>query len=210
VQYFLQATPLREISRLKIASRPARRAVSERIEDLRAIPWTFSWMQSRHILPGWLGVEEGIERFLHANGSQDERLQIVRSMYEKWSFVESMMNGIQMVLAKADFGIAREYAALVEPESLRKEIFTDLETRYQRAIASVCTLTNQKALLDNNPQLQRSFQLRNPYIDPMSYIQVEVLRRLRNNTLSDEARAALEEVMFLCINGIAAGLRNTG
>ncbi|MGE5315384.1 MAG: phosphoenolpyruvate carboxylase [Acidobacteriota bacterium] len=210
VQYFLQATPLREISRLKIGSRPARRTVSEKIEDLRAIPWVFSWMQSRHVLPGWLGVEDGVERYLDADGESGERLALIRSMYGKWSFFETMINGIQMVLSKGDFGIAREYASLVEPEELRTKIFDDLEARYTRTITAVCRLTDQKALLDNNPQLQRSFQLRNPYIDPMSYIQVEVMRRLRSDTLSDEARAALEEVMFLCINGIAAGLRNTG
>jgi phosphoenolpyruvate carboxylase len=201
VQYFLQATPLREISRLNIGSRPARRTVSEKIEDLRAIPWAFSWMQSRHVLPGWLGAEDGLPH---------EPQDLVKSMYEKWSFFQSMINGIQMVLAKGDFGIAREYASLVEPRSLRASVFDDLEKRYQRTIAAVCMLAGQESLLDNNPVLQRSIQLRNPYVDPMSYIQVEVLRRLRNDSLSVEERTALEEVMFLCINGIAAGLRNTG
>jgi len=210
VQYFLRATPLREISRLNIGSRPAKRTVSERIEDLRAIPWAFSWMQSRHVLPGWLGVEDGIGRYLDDPQTSAARHAILRDMYAKWSFFESMVNGIQMVVAKGDFGIAREYASLVEPASLRTEVFDDLEERYTRTIAALCDVTGREQLLDTNPTLQRSIQLRNPYVDPMSYIQVEVLRRLRDASLAPEDRAALEEVMFLCINGIAAGLRNTG
>ncbi len=210
VQYFLQATPLREISRLNIGSRPAKRTVSERIEDLRAIPWAFSWMQSRHVLPGWLGVEDGMGIYVQEPGSSSSRRMLLREMYVKWSFFESMVNGIQMVLAKGDFGIAKEYASLVEPGTLRRTIFTDLETRYDHTVRALCDVSEQEHLLDNNPTLQRSIQLRNPYVDPMSYIQVEVLRRLRDGSLSQQERASLEEVMFLCINGIAAGLRNTG
>jgi phosphoenolpyruvate carboxylase len=210
VQYFLQATPLREISRLNIGSRPARRSVSERIEDLRAIPWAFSWMQSRHVLPGWLGVEDGIGKYLEDPATADERRAIVKEMFKKWSFFESMVNGIQMVVAKGDFGIAKEYASLVAPGSLREDVFGDLQRRYSQAIGALCDVTGQAHLLDNNATLQRSIQLRNPYVDPMSYIQVEVLRRLRRADLAPEELASLEEVMFLCINGIAAGLRNTG
>jgi phosphoenolpyruvate carboxylase len=210
VRYFLQATPLREISRLNIGSRPARRTVSERIEDLRAIPWAFSWMQSRHVLPGWLGIEDGIRKYLEEADSSSTRRTILKEMYAKWSFFESMVNGIQMVVAKGDFRIAREYASLVEPDELRSLIFDDLEERYHRTISSLCEVTAQEHLLDNNATLQRSIQLRNPYVDPMSYIQVEVLRRLRNVSLAPDKRASLEEVMFSCINGIAAGLRNTG
>lgn len=204
VKYYFQATPLKEITRMKIGSRPAKRVESERIEDLRAIPWVFAWMQSRHNLPGWLGVDSAILE------TKNVTLPAMRTMYKHWEFFKAMIDNIQMIIAKADFDIARSYANLVHPKSLGEEIYSLLHARFLKTIEAVIKITEQKNILDNNPILQRSITLRNPYVDPMSMMQVELLRRLRKENLSESERQELEEVMFLSINGIAAGLRNTG
>ena len=204
VKYYFQATPLKEITRMKIGSRPAKRVATERIEDLRAIPWVFAWMQSRHNLPGWLGVGSAILE------TKSVPLSAMRTMYKHWEFFKAMIDNIQMIIAKADFDIASRYAGLVNPKSLGEEIYSLLRARFQKAIEAVVRVSGQKNILDNNPILQRSITLRNPYVDPMSLMQVELLKRLREKNLPEAERQELEEVMFLCINGIAAGLRNTG
>ncbi|MBI2428110.1 MAG: phosphoenolpyruvate carboxylase [Ignavibacteriales bacterium] len=204
VKYYFQATPLKEITRMKIGSRPAKRVDTERIEDLRSIPWVFAWMQSRHNLPGWLGVDEGLMN------TRTVSLAALRKMYDHWEFFKAMTDNIQMIIAKADFDIAQHYAALVEPETLGKEMYEMLQTRFEKTRRAIISVSGQKEILDNNPILQRSITLRNPYVDPMSFMQVELLKRLRRENISIEQRKELEEVMFLCINGIAAGLRNTG
>jgi phosphoenolpyruvate carboxylase len=204
VKYYFQATPLKEITRMKIGSRPAKRVESERIEDLRAIPWVFAWMQSRHNLPGWLGVDDGLLK------THSATLPSLRKMYKHWEFFKAMIDNIQMIIAKADFDIARHYADLVEPESLGKAVYKLLNGRFEQSKRAVVAVSEQRNILDNNPMLQRSIKLRNPYVDPMSFMQVELLKRLRKKALSAEERKELEEVMFLSINGIAAGLRNTG
>lgn len=204
VHYYFQATPLQEITRMKIGSRPAKRINTDRIEDLRAIPWVFAWMQSRHNIPGWLGVNAGLKQ------SSTVTLGSMRTMYQHWEFFKSMIDNIQMIMAKADFEIACHYAGLVSPPELGENIFDDLHHRYEQSKKALLTITRGKRLLDNNPLLQRSITLRNPYVDPLSLMQVELLKRLRKSDLSAEERQELEEVMFLCINGIAAGLRNTG
>ncbi|MEW5799558.1 MAG: phosphoenolpyruvate carboxylase [Bacteroidota bacterium] len=204
VKYYFQATPLKKITRMKIGSRPAKRIDTERIEDLRAIPWVFAWMQSRHNLPGWLGVDSGL---LETRGVT---LSSLRQMYKHWEFFKAMTDNIQMIIAKADFDIARHYADLVEPKSLGNRIYTLLENKFEQSKYAVVTVSEQKNILDNNPLLQRSIMLRNPYVDPMSFMQVELMKRLKKVNISEAERKELEEVMFLCINGIAAGLRNTG
>ncbi|MDE3058424.1 MAG: phosphoenolpyruvate carboxylase [Bacteroidota bacterium] len=230
-EYFFQATPIKEISKMQIGSRPAKRIESERIEDLRAIPWTFGWMQSRHVLPGWLGVGAGLSEFLYEEsrrGSRQlnvQRLKLVHQMYQHWQSFRSLIDNVQMIAAKGDFGIAQEYAALVEngiPQKTRdaekrewemensNRIFDELKRQYEETKAIVLLVTSQKEILDNNEMLQRSIQLRNPYVDPMSYIQVELLKRLRSDSFSEAEMHKLEETIFLSINGIAAGLRNTG
>jgi phosphoenolpyruvate carboxylase len=203
-RYFFQATPLKEITRMKIGSRPAKRINSVRIEDLRAIPWVFAWMQSRHNIPGWLGVDSA----LTMNTKAAEAM--AQQMYRHWEFFTAMIDNIQMIMAKSDFDIAQLYSQLVEPPRLGKEIFQLLNTRFIQTTRVIAGITDQKHLLDTNPFLQRSIMLRNPYVDPMSIIQVELLKRLRRDDCTDDQRKELEEVMFLCINGIAAGLRNTG
>ena len=214
VDYFTQATPVREIAQMNIGSRPAKRVETDRIEDLRAIPWVFGWMQSRHVLPGWLGAGTGIRAFLEAEGDarskKKRRLALLRTMYNHWPPFRALLDNIQMTMAKADFGIARHYAGLVQPEELGETIFKELEQEFELTLAMILLVTGQKANLDNNPTLQRSIQLRNPYVDPMSYIQIEILQRLRAAEENGADRKSLEAVAFLSINGIAAGLRNTG
>lgn len=204
VKYYFQATPLKEITRMKIGSRPAKRINSERIEDLRAIPWVFAWMQSRQNVPGWLGFDDG---FSFPGRKSNAYFQ---NMYRHWEFFKAMVDNIQMIMAKADFDMAELYAELVVPEALGKEIFEMLRQKFDQTKKIIFAITKEQNLLDNNQVLQRSITLRNPYVDPMSLMQVELLRRLRTTTLKDPERQELEEVMFLCINGIAAGLRNTG
>ena len=212
IQYFAQATPIEEITKMQIGSRPARRVETERIEDLRAIPWTFGWMQSRHVLPGWLGAGEGLKKFLNGDAPtlHLKRLKSLRNMYRRWPTFRSLIDNMQMILAKADFAIAKEYASLVEPGKTGREIFRQLKSQFDQTREMILLVTDQKEILDNNGMLQRSIQLRNPYVDPLSYIQVELLRRLRTKNLSGSERADVEQAVFLSINGIAAGLRNTG
>ena len=212
IKYFAQATPIEEIMKMQIGSRPAKRVESERIEDLRAIPWAFGWMQSRHVLPGWLGAGEGLKKFLYIkpSGPDPKRLKLLRQMYRRWQTFRSLIDNMQMILAKADFEISKEYAALVEPKTLGKKIYRELKSQYELTRSMILLITDQEEILDNNGMLKRSIQLRNPYVDPLSYIQVELLRRLHKRPLSESQRADLEQTIFLSINGIAAGLRNTG
>jgi phosphoenolpyruvate carboxylase len=213
VSYFLQATPLREIARLNIGSRPAKRVESERIEDLRAIPWVFAWMQSRHVLPGWFGLGAGMRHFLH-NGreiahTRNQRIALLRKMYRRWPAFKALIDNIQMTMAKADFDIAAQYATLVSPPELGSSTYELLRRDFEETRELILLVTQQQHILDHNPTLQKSIQLRNPYVDPMSYIQVELLRRLRSSS-SEQERQRVEAAVLLSINGIAAGLRNTG
>ncbi len=204
VHYYFQATPLREITKMKIGSRPAKRTNTERIEDLRAIPWVFAWMQSRHNLPGWLGVSAAL-------AADDARTRAtLRQMYDHWDFFRSLVDNIQMIVAKADFDIAEEYASLVRPAEIRQSMYGILRDQFEATQRTILSVTGQTEILENNPTLRRSIVLRNPYVDPLSLMQVELLRRLRKETIGENERRELEETMFLCINGIAAGLRNTG
>ncbi|HAP36796.1 MAG TPA: hypothetical protein DCQ28_12980 [Bacteroidetes bacterium] len=161
-------------------------------------------MQSRHNLPGWLGVNIGLKK------KKAIPVSALQTMYRHWGFFKAMVDNIQMIIAKADLNIARNYAGLVQPESLGQTIFSSLHGLFEQTKKSIISVSKQKSLLENNQMLLRSITLRNPYVDPMSYMQVELLRRLRKEKLTESERRELEEVMFLCINGIAAGLRNTG
>ena len=212
IRYFAQATPIEEIMKMQIGSRPSKRVDSERIEDLRAIPWTFGWMQSRHVLPGWLGAGEGLRAYLFLKPSKPDpkRLKLLRQMYRRWQTFRSLIDNMQMILAKADFDISKEYAALVEPVILGKSTYRELKSRYDLTRAMILLITDQEEILEENGMLQRSIQLRNPYVDPLSYIQVELLRRLQKNEPGEAERGELEQNIFLSINGVAAGLRNTG
>lgn len=204
-EYFNQATPIAEISRLNIGSRPAKRRESSGLQDLRAIPWVFSWMQSRHTIPGWYGFGSGVEKFLNENPSG---LGHLRQMYRHWPFFRAIVDFMQMSTQKADMHIARQYAELVSDEDLRTTFLKKITGEFNLTIKSILNITEQKEILENSYSLQHSIQLRNPYIDPLSYAQVILLKRLRR----DEARQseALERAVHLSINGVAHGLRNTG
>ncbi len=205
--YWQQATPIKEINQLRVGSRPARRTNSDEIASLRAIPWGFSWMQSRHVLPGWYGLGSALESFAQNQGAYD----LLQEMYQQWPFFKNAIDNAQMAMGKADMGIARLYAGLVEDEQIRNLIFSDIEAEFYRTRQAILQITNQQELLDNEPVLQRSIKLRNPYVDPLNYIQVSLLRQLRAMPNSDtpEAESVLR-CIFLTINGIAAGLKNTG
>jgi phosphoenolpyruvate carboxylase len=210
--YFIQATPVEELQRLRIGSRPAKRkSGSKSLDDLRAIPWVFGWTQSRHLLPGWLAVGSTLGEFLQENPRR--HLELLREMYQQWTFFHSVISNIEMTLAKADFQIARHYAESVPDRRLGRRIFDLLEEEYQRTCRLILQITGEKQLLDKTPVLQRSITVRNPYVDPMSYLQVELLQRKRNTTVAVSPSAETEKLLYailLTINGIAAGMRNTG
>ncbi|MBA3943982.1 MAG: phosphoenolpyruvate carboxylase [Herpetosiphonaceae bacterium] len=206
LEYFHSATPITEIARLNIGSRPSSRGGSGRIEDLRAIPWVFAWMQSRHTLPGWYGLGSALTGYRDQHGADGRAL--LQEMYREWPFFRTLLDNAQMILAKADMRIARSYAALVEDHDLANEIWGRIEDEFELTTTAILEITGQAQLLDNAPTLQLSIERRNPYIDPLSVIQVELLCRLR--AASDEDVEALREAVLLSINGIAAGLKNTG
>ncbi|MGE5603887.1 MAG: phosphoenolpyruvate carboxylase, partial [Nitrososphaerales archaeon] len=204
VQYFYQATPIDAISRLNIGSRPAKRKAGGSISDLRAIPWVFAWAQSRAGLPGWYGLGSGLESYI---GDDEARLQELKGMYQDWPFFRVLIDNAQLSMRQADMEIAEVYSALAQ-EDVRQTVFPLILEEFRRTEACILKLTGQGDLLDNEPWLQRSIQLRNPYIDPMNYLQVALLRRWRD---AQGAEAdALREAVLLSVNGVAAGLRNTG
>jgi phosphoenolpyruvate carboxylase len=205
IPYFVQTTPVEEIGRLNIGSRPATRGKQLSLQSLRAIPWVFAWTQSRVTLPGWFGLGAAIAAWA---GEDEPRWETLRAMYREWPFFQTMIDNCQVSLRKGDMLIAEVYASLAEPEA-REAVFPRIREEYQRSAAVVCRLTGQKDLLDLQPWLQRSIRVRNPYIDPMNYVQVALLRRLRAAPQGPEAEA-LREAVLLSMNGIAAGLRNTG
>jgi phosphoenolpyruvate carboxylase len=216
--YFFAATPLSEISELNIGSRPAARKSTGRIEDLRAIPWGFSWGQCRLLLPGWYGVGSAIEAYLASGeGNRRQRLQHLRDMAQEWPFFKTLLSNMEMVLTKTDLAIASRYAQLVPDRALRTRIFGAIREELQGTIAALKLVTGQRQLLADNPALARSLRDRIAYIDPLNHLQIELIRRYRadNAAVSGKARKSPPDVrtqrgIHLTINGIAAGLRNTG
>lgn len=207
-EYFFQATPIREIAELNIGSRPASRKATQRIEDLRAIPWGFSWGQCRLTLPGWFGFGSAIHALLH-DGKPKERstnLALLKRMYRQWPFFRTLLSNMDMALSKADLDLAALYSELVADARLRKKIFTAMCAEWDKTVAALEQITGEKQRLANNPILARSIRHRFPYIDPLHHIQVELVRRYRAGQ-SDER---LKRGIHLSINGIASGLRNTG
>jgi phosphoenolpyruvate carboxylase len=207
-EYFFQATPIREIAELNIGSRPASRKPSQRIEDLRAIPWGFSWGQCRLTLPGWYGFGTAVHQFLEDNPSMKRReaQALLQKMYRQWPFFGSLLSNMDMVLAKSDLALASRYAQLVSDARLRKRIFSAIEAEWHRTVDALQLITGERQRLATNPALQRSIRHRFPYIDPLHHLQVELVRRHREGTLDERAQRGIH----LSINGIAAGLRNTG
>jgi phosphoenolpyruvate carboxylase len=203
LEYFEQATPVNELDSARIGSRPARRSKGRRLEDLRAIPWVFGWMQSRHAVPAWFGVGHALEDFSEKNAANE---QLLRQMARGFPIFSDLLRNVELGMAKADLGIAREYSALVKNSSLRKRVFSRLEAEFLRTRHMILRITGQRELLARNRVLARSIRLRNPYVDPMSLIQVELLRRKQQGQKTSE----LEYPLGATINGIAAGLHNTG
>ncbi len=203
-RYFWEATVIGEIANLNIGSRPASRTSSMRIADLRAIPWVFSWAQCRLMLPGWYGFGSAVKAWLAAH--PDDGMQLLRAMYAEWPFFEALLSNMDMVLAKSDIAIASRYAELVEDGGLRDRIFPRLRTEWQDSIAAVLAIMEQDVLLEKNPLLARSIRNRFPYLDPINHLQIELLKRHRAGD-SDER---VVQGIHLTINGIAAGLRNSG
>ncbi|GAX89729.1 phosphoenolpyruvate carboxylase [Effusibacillus lacus] len=205
--YFHQATPIDVLAELNIGSRPAKRRNSPAIQDLRAIPWVFSWTQNRHLLPAWFGFGTAIENLV--NEEPDARTEFNR-MYRYWPFFKALIDNIQMALSKADMLIAIEYARLVEDQVLADRVFARILDEYQRTKNMVLMITGEEEILANSPVIRESIRLRNPYVDPLSYFQVLLLKELRDKKRSGEDDQALLSEVLLTINGIASGLRNTG
>lgn len=207
LSFFKESTPLPEVGELNIGSRPSKRKNSDRFEDLRAIPWVFSWTQSRFLLPAWYAAGTGLQSFYQ---NKEENLKIMQEMYEKFSFFTSLIDSLQMAIAKADMVIAHEYANMSKNDEARQRIFTLIEEEFKLTSDLILKITGQKEILDNVPVIQESIRLRNPYVDPLSYLQVQLLSELRGLREKDEDDAELLREVLLTINGIAAGLRNTG
>ena len=205
--YFRAATPIAEIAGLNIGSRPASRTASTRIEDLRAIPWVFSWGQCRLMLPGWYGFGTAVEAFLaqHAAGAA-AGLALLAEMHVRWPFFRSVLSNMAMVLAKTDLAIASRYADLFADAAARHAIFGRITAEHERSVRHVLAVTGHATLLEDNPTLARSIRNRFPYLDPLNHLQVELLRRYRAGETSERTQRAIH----LTINGLAAGLRNSG
>lgn len=205
--FFKESTPLPEIGELNIGSRPSKRKNSDKFEDLRAIPWVFSWTQTRYLLPAWYAAGTGLQSFYQGNSAN---LETLKEMYEDWSFFRTMIDNLQMALAKADLQIAKEYGNLVKESQIAERIFNLIREEYELTSSIILQITGQQEILDNVPVIQESIRLRNPYVDPLSYMQVELLTELRALRDNNEDDAILLREVLLTINGIAAGLRNTG
>jgi phosphoenolpyruvate carboxylase len=201
--YFEQATPVNELENMQIGSRPSRRSQSRRLEDLRAIPWVFGWMQSRHAVPAWFGVGHAIEKFI---AQAPRNAALLREMTAHFPLFSELVRNVELAMAKADLTIARLYAGLVEDKHIGDRVFALLEDEFLRTRQVLLSITGEKELLGDNAVLSRSIRLRNPYVDPMSMVQVDLLRRKRGGENTDILNYALGAT----INGIAAGLHNTG
>ena len=208
-EYFFSATPIREIAELNIGSRPASRKPSQKIEDLRAIPWSFSWGQCRLTLPGWYGFGSAVDALLAEGGTPAKRKEatlLLQKMVREWPFFRTLLSNMDMVLAKSDLALASRYSELVTDAKLRKKIFTAIEAEWHRTVGALALITGEKHLLADNASLQRSIRHRFPYIDPLHHLQVELVRRYR----AGQADERVQRGIHISINGIAAGLRNTG
>jgi phosphoenolpyruvate carboxylase len=203
-RYFRESTVIGEISNLNIGSRPSSRKASADIQDLRAIPWVFSWSQCRLMLPGWYGFGAAVGAWTAAHPEQGT--QFLQDMAKEWPFFRTLLSNMEMVLVKSDIGIASRYMRLVEDEQLRETVFARIRQEWEAAIAAILAILEQSALLERAPQLERNIRDRFPYIDPLNHIQIELLKRYRAGNADERVVAGIH----LTINGIAAGLRNSG
>jgi phosphoenolpyruvate carboxylase len=203
-RYFWESTVIAEIANLHIGSRPSSRSKSTSIEDLRAIPWVFGWAQCRLMLPGWYGFGAAVRQWSAEHG--DGSLPLLRRMAREWPFFRTLLSNMDMVLVKSDLGIASAYMQLVEDASLREAIFPRLREEWQASREALLTILEQSVRLERSPTLARAIRNRFPYIDPLNHVQLELLRRYRAGDVDER----VVEGIHLTINGIAAGLRNSG
>jgi phosphoenolpyruvate carboxylase len=203
-RFFRESTVIGEIANLNIGSRPSSRKPSAGIEDLRAIPWVFSWAQCRLMLPGWYGFGSAVKAWLAAHPNHG--MTMLQSMYREWPFFQMLLSNMDMVLAKSDIAIASRYAELVSDTELRGRVFSRLRTEWQSVVDALLTIMSQQTLLESNPLLARSIRHRFPYLDPLNHMQIELLKRYRAGDTDDDVVTGIH----LTINGIAAGLRNSG
>jgi phosphoenolpyruvate carboxylase len=203
-EYFFTSTPIREIAELNIGSRPSARKASDKIEDLRAIPWVFSWGLNRTLLPGWLGFGSAVKQFIAKEG--EAGVAQLQAMYQNWAFFRGLMSNMDMVLSKTDMGIAASYSELVKDEELRNRIFGAINQEWEDTMAMLFKVTGNSTLLHDNPAFARSLMTRTPYIDPLNHLQVALLLRHRSGDTDEVVKRAIH----LTINGIATGLRNSG
>jgi phosphoenolpyruvate carboxylase len=208
--YFFAATPIREIAELNIGSRPASRKASRSIEDLRAIPWGFSWGQCRVALPGWCGFGSAIEAFVGDGAKRKDRVALLQKMHKQWPFFQTLLSNLDMVLAKSDLRIAQRYVELVEDKKLGRKIFAAIQAEWQRTADALTLITGERHRLASNPSLARSIEHRFPYLDPLNHLQVELMRRYRAALDDAPDLPRLQTGIHISINGVAAGLRNTG
>jgi phosphoenolpyruvate carboxylase len=206
MRYWEQATPIAELSRLPIGSRPAKRSKGG-FETIRAIPWMFSWMQSRAIIPSWYGLGTAVEAYRDAHPDGLERLH---GMYRDWRFFAALIENAELDLAKADMGIAALYASLVQEDDLRAEIFSRIRAEHARSTAAICAITGERYLLERSGVMKLSIDRRNPYVDPLNFIQVVLLRRLRAGRPGTPEYDRALDLVLATVNGIAAGMKTTG
>ncbi len=207
-EYFFAATPLKELAQLNIGSRPASRKALQQIEDLRAIPWSFSWGQCRLTLPGWFGFGSAVSAYLEDGPTKTRktRLALLQRMYREWPFFKTLLSNMDMVLAKSDLALGSRYAELVEDKRVRNRIYGAIETEWKRTVDALNQITGDKHRLASNPGLARSIRHRFPYIDPLHHLQLELIRRYRLGNAGEKVQRGIH----LSINGISAALRNTG
>ncbi len=207
LEYWQQATPIHELSQLQISSRPAKRKSKGGFAAMRAIPWVFSWMQSRAIIPSWYGVGKAVQSYLDSNS---DGLNILQTMFREWSFFKALIENTELDVAKADMGIAELYASLVDNSSVRDDYFRRIQREHQLTKGMICKIKAQDHLLDNMPAIQTSIERRNPYVDPLNFIQVDLMRQLRGMKEDDPNYGRVLNAVLGTINGIAAGMKTTG
>ena len=206
LSFFSEASPIRELSLLNMGSRPARRVQNPAVQSLRAIPWVFAWTQNRCLLPSWYGAGSA----LGAYARKDDGLKVLREMYERWPFFRTLVDFVQMTLAKSDLRIAETYTSLVSDPEIRDRLWKRISEEHASCVEALLTITGNENLLDDSPVLQRSIRLRNPYVDPLSYIQVSLLRRLRALPEDSSEQETVLNSLLLTISGISSGMLNTG
>jgi phosphoenolpyruvate carboxylase len=204
VRYFWASTVITEIASLNIGSRPASRKKTQAIEDLRAIPWVFSWAQCRLMLPGWFGFGSAVKAYIEAHPKGG--LETLKTMYVRWPFFRTQLSNMDMVMAKSSLAIASRYARLVEDVSLREKIFARISSEWRDSVDALNAIMEQSKLLESNPLLDRSIRNRFPYLDPLNHVQVELLKLYRSRAASEKVLTGIQ----LTINGVSAGLRNSG